>query len=100
MYSSKAPSERILELAKPRKRYDQPIIYQYTCGQPDSTTKPTKNAKFRPMSSRLEELSKPIVREAWNNEQIVNKKKPQPISDERLSQLSRLVFDKMLGVKC
>ena len=29
----KGPSERLLQLAKPRKRHDQPIIYQYTCGQ-------------------------------------------------------------------
>merc|ERR1712128_207193 len=49
----KAPNKRLLELAKPRKRHDQPILYQYTCGQPDGISKPCMETKQRCMSARL-----------------------------------------------
>jgi len=84
------PSQRLLELAKPRKRHDQPIIYQYTCGQPDGISKPSKEMKQRCMSARLERLSKPIIRHCWNNQKDDDEIKiAKTISISRLTELSK-----------
>ena len=81
--STNPPSERLLELAKPRKRHDQPIIYQYTCGQPEKPKTETK--KQRCMSARLERLSKPIIRRCWNNQTNDEYKVKKAISQEKVN---------------
>jgi len=86
----KAPNKRLLELAKPRKRHDQPILYQYTCGQPDGISKPCLETKQRCMSARLDHLSKPIIRHCWNNQRDDDEIKiSKTISIARLTELSK-----------
>merc|ERR1712179_759939 len=91
MGCEKEPSQRLLQLAKPRKRHDQPIIYQYTCGQPDGIVKPNKETKQRCMSARLDRLSKPIIRHCWNaqRDDVDENKIAKTISIARLTELSK-----------
>ena len=96
--SIKPPSERLLELSKPRKRHDQPIIYQYTCGQPEKTKTETK--KHRCMSARFDRLSKPIIRQCWNNQKNDEYKAKKTISQEKsiiAANLARKILRKMVA---
>ena len=61
--SKKTPSERLLELAMPKKSHGpEPVkMYQYSCGHPDPLPTPKKDVGAK-LNARLERLSRPIGR--------------------------------------